>query len=150
VSDKTLRINHPGDGDWIMERVDGVFNPRTDHSLAVARDGEIIGGVVFCGYTGAAITMHMAGTDTHWGTRDFIWSVYAYAFHQLGVRKVIGLVPAGNTRALEIDLKMGFRVEARITGVYADGGDLLILSMTRAECRWLRIGPKHNRCEKAA
>jgi hypothetical protein len=138
-----ILINHPGDGEWIMLRVGGVFNAKTDHTVAVHRDGHVCGGVVYTGYLGAAITLHMAGNETNWATRDFLWMVYHYAFVQLGVRKVLGLVSADNHRALSIDTRMGFTVEARVREVFPDGSDLLILSMDRAHCKWLRVAPKH-------
>jgi hypothetical protein len=142
---KVIRINHPGDGEWVMERVQGVFNDRTDHVIAVARDDTPVGGVVFTYFLGGAITMHMAGTGANWGTKDFLWMVYDYAFVQLGVRKVIGLVAADNHLALKIDLKMGFVVETVITEMTADGQDLLVLSMRRDQCRWLTLKPIHYR-----
>jgi hypothetical protein len=142
---KYIRINHPGDGEWVMSRVGGVFNEKTDHVIAVAREDVPLGGVVFTGYLIGSITMHMAGTGNNWGTRDFLWMVYNYAFEQLGVRKVIGLVAADNHLAIAIDLKMGFTIETAISDMTADGGDLLVLSMRKQDCRWLKLRPKHYR-----
>jgi hypothetical protein len=142
-----IKINHPGDGDWIMLRVGGVFNDKTDHSIAVHRpmgnDMRVCGGVVYTGYLGASIMLHMAGNETNWATPDFLWMVYDYAFNQLGVRKLIGLVPADNVRALSIDLRMGFRIEAKLAEMMPGGEDLLILSMVKSECKWLRIKPRY-------
>ena len=138
-----IRINHPGDGDWIMLRVGGVFNEKTDHSVAVHKDGRVQGGVVYTGYLGASIMVHMAGSETNWACRDFLWLVYDYAFNQLGVRKLVGLVPADNLRALSVDLRMGFRIEAKLAEMMPGGEDLLIVTMTKAECKWLRIKPRY-------
>jgi hypothetical protein len=138
-----IRINYPGDGEWIMLRVGGVFNEKTDHSIAVHRDGHVCGGVVYTGYLGASITVHMAGNETNWASPDFLWMTYDYSFNQLGVRKLIGLVPADNLRALSIDLRMGFTIEAKLTDMMPDGTDLLILSMRKADCKWLRIKPRY-------
>jgi hypothetical protein len=134
----TILIDHLGDGDWIMRQVGGVYNERTDHSVAVHRDGRLKGGVVYTGYLGASIMLHMAGTEDNWATRDFLIMVFHYAFVQLGCRKLVGLVPAYNTRAISVDLRLGFRLEGRLTEMLPDPyEDLLILTMRKSECKWL-------------
>jgi hypothetical protein len=147
---KLIRINSPGDGDWVMMRVGGVFNDKTDHVVAMARDERVCGGVVFTGYLGGAITLHMAGDETNWATPDFLWMVYHYGFIQLGCRKLLGLVASNNTRAISIDLRMGFEIEARVRNIFPDGADLLILSMTRDQAKWLKWKPRNIRSNKAA
>lgn len=136
-----IRINHAGDGDWIMLRVGGVFNDRTDHSVAVHKDGKVQGGVVYTGFLGASIMVHMAGNETNWAGRDFLWMVFDYAFNQLGVRKLVGLVPASNLRAIKIDLRLGFFLETKLSEMMVDGSDLLIFTMYKWECKWLRLRP---------
>jgi hypothetical protein len=143
---RSLRVNWPGAGDWVMARVGGVFNDKTDHCVSChGYEGETLGGVVFTGFLYGSIILHMAGNETHWASRDFLWMVYDYAFNQLGVRKCVGLVASNNSRALSIDLRMGFRIEAKLTDMLADGGDLMILTLKKADCKWLRITPRHYR-----
>lgn len=146
MSTPQILINHPGDGDWIMGRVGGLFNERTDQSIAVHREGRIKGGVVYTGFLGASIMLHMAGTEDNWATRDFLWMVFDYAFNQLGVRKLVGLVPSSNARAISVDLRLGFRLEGRLTEMLTDpDDDLLVLTMSKVNCKWLAIVPKHYR-----
>lgn len=149
MSQREIHINHPGDGDWIMLRVGGVFNEKTDHTVAVHRDGRTVGGVVFTGYLGASIMLHMAGVEDNWATRDFLWMVFHYAFVQLGCRKVLGLVSSSNARALSIDARLGFIPVARVDDVYPDGSDLVILGMDKSQCKWLRLKPRHYRSNTA-
>lgn len=118
-----------------------VYSSAHDHCLSRVKDGRLLGGVIFQGYTGASIELHMAGFDPHWITRDLIWATFAYPFIQLGCLKVIGRVAETNARALELDLKLGFIEEARIRDAYPDG-DLIILTMRRDACRWLKIAPR--------
>jgi hypothetical protein len=140
-----IRINDRADGEWVMMRVGSLFNPMLHHCIGLHRNGRVRGGVVFTDYIGAAIMVHMAGDETNWATRDFLWMVYDYAFNQLGVRKLLGTVAASNTRALAIDLRMGFHIETRIKDVLPDGGDLLILTMDRSDARWLKVKPRYYR-----
>ena len=67
-----------------------------------------------------------------------LWITFDYPFNQLGVKKLIGQVPSSNLKALEFDKKLGFKEEARISDVFPDG-DLIVLSMRREDCRWLKI-----------
>lgn len=102
---------------------------------------ELLGGVIFPNFTGSSIEMHVAGFTPTWLSRDFLWCVFHYPFVQLGCRRVFGLVPGDNLRALTFDLKLGFVTEAVIPDVYPDA-DLHILSMTREQCRWLKVKPR--------
>jgi hypothetical protein len=145
MSERVILINHPQDGEWVMLRVGGVFNEKTDHVVALHRDGRIAGGVVFTGYLQASIVMHMAGVEDNWPTRDFLWMVFDYVFVQLGVRKAIGLVASSNHRALSIDMRLGFTIEGGIKDACPDGSDLLILTMDKAHCKWLQLRPVHYR-----
>jgi RimJ/RimL family protein N-acetyltransferase len=142
MSVREIKINHPGDGDWIMLRVGGVFHESTDHTVAVHRDGRMVGGVVYTWYVGSAIMLHMAGVEDNWATRDFLWMVFHYAFVQLGVRKVMGFVSSSNTRALKVDDHLGFKIATRVPDVFPDGSDLVILVMTKPQCKWLKLTPK--------
>lgn len=78
----------------------------------------------------------MAGDRKGWITRDFIKRGFNYPFNILGLTMVFGLVPSGNTEALDIDLRLGFRELLYIPGAHPDGG-LHLLQMLRSECRWL-------------
>lgn len=125
----------------IAAAVSCVYAPTHDHCIARVKDGRLLGGVIYQGYTGASVEIHVAGFDPHWLSRDILWAAFGYAFIQLGCLKVIGRVQATNERALEFDLKLGFKEEARISDVYPDG-DLLILTMRREDCRWLNLPPR--------
>jgi hypothetical protein len=117
------------------------FNPSADQVISVTSTGNLLGGNIYTGYTGASVQLHMAGFTSNWANRDFLWVAFDYPFNQLGCRKVFGQVPETNTRALEIDLKLGFKIEAKIDGVFPDGA-CLVLSLAREDCRWLNLKPR--------
>jgi L-amino acid N-acyltransferase YncA len=146
MSTPQILINHVDDGIWVMQRVGGLFNHITDQCIALHRDGRIRGGVVYTGFLHASIMLHMAGSEDNWATRDFLWMVFDYAFNQLGVRKLVGLVPSNNTRAISVDLRLGFRLEGRLTEMLTDPHeDLLILTMLKRDCKWLKVTPRYYR-----
>jgi hypothetical protein len=148
VSVRRIRIDDPADGEWVMARLGGVYCRERDHVIAQLRDERIAGGMVYTTFLGGAIAMHVAGVEDNWPTRDWLWMIFDFPFRQLGVRKVLGPVEASNARALKIDKQLGFREVTRLPDVMADGGDLIILEMTRAEWeagRWSKIVPRYYR-----
>lgn len=107
-------------------------------------DGELAGGVTYAGYTGASIHMHMAGFRPDWGDRDMLWVCFDYPFNQLGCKKVFAQVPETNTKALEIDQRLGFKIVAKIEDVFPDGA-CYVLALAREDCRWLKLKPRNIR-----
>jgi hypothetical protein len=131
---KVVRFNHPGDGDWVMRRCHGVYNDKIDQVIAVARDGEIAGGIVYNLFLKTAIMMHVAGSDDNWPTRDWLWMIFDFPFNILGVKWCMGLVDSANTRALDVDKRLGFHEIARLPGILEGGNDLIVLGMEKHEC----------------
>lgn len=121
-------------GPWVCDRTGGTYEPTTSAAIGWEQDGELVSGVLYDMYNGRSICMHVAAEKPV--TRTFTKVAFDYAFNQLGVGKVIGLVDSTNDAALRFDRKLGFVEEARIqdAGKY---GDLVLLSMTRRQCRWL-------------
>lgn len=115
------------------------FNPKCDHVISRAEGEKLLGGVIFTGFTGASIGLHVAGFDPHWINRDILWLTFHYPFEQLGVKKITGTIHSGNRKTILFNRKLGFAEEARIKDVFPDG-DLLIFSMRREDCRWLKRG----------
>ena len=129
-------------GEAIAAAIPRRFNPACDPVISnVSETGELLGGVIYDGYTGPCIFIHQAGFSKFWLTRDMLWTAFDYPFNQLGCSKVCGTIPSTNQDLLILNMKLGFRIEARIAGAYV-GGDMLVLSMTRDECKWLGITPR--------
>jgi hypothetical protein len=138
----TILFNNLEHGFLIADAAGTVFNPAVDQVLSlVTPAGKLLGGNILNGYTGASIQMHMAGFAPNWCTRDFLWVAFDYPFNQLDCTTVFGQVPETNKRALEIDLKLGFKIVARIEGVFPDGA-CIVLALAREDCRWLKLKPR--------
>jgi RimJ/RimL family protein N-acetyltransferase len=135
-------------GPFVAQRAKCNFNPERDTAIGVIgektdlfQDPPVLGGVVFSGYTGVSCWLHMAGVHEKWATRDLLWVVFDYSFNLMGCARVFGMVEEANNIALKINMKLGFREVARIPGMFVSG-DALVLSMERADCRWLGITPR--------
>jgi hypothetical protein len=133
----------PAHGHQIALAAGTRFNPLMDIVLAnVGPDGsKLLGGVIYTDYTGASVQMHMAGFSPQWMTREFLWMAFDYPFNQLECKKVFGQVPETNTRALEIDQRLGFKIVAKIEDVFPDGA-CYVLALAREDCRWLKLPPR--------
>lgn len=135
-----ISVGNPDHGHIIARHSGSVFNPAVDIVIARVHDGELRGGVIYNGYTGASINLHVWGRDSKWADRDMLYMTFHYPFIQLSCRKVFGQIPANNTQALDFDLKLGFKIEARIPEVFPNE-DLIVVSMKREDCRWLKLRP---------
>lgn len=124
---------------WVAPRV-ARQSPWSDYeAIGLEQDGELIAGVVYDGYVAdARICMHVAATGKRWLNREYLWACFAYAFVQLNCEVVIGMVDADNAAALAFDAHLGFSEACRIP---KGGGrcDLVILTMGRKTCRWLKL-----------
>jgi hypothetical protein len=139
-----IRLNDPSDGYAISERAHVAFNPTADFVIARVEDGELLGGNVYQNYTGAggSIAVHMAGFRRGWTNNDMLWAAFDYPFNHCKCSALFGLVPGNNLKALEIDLRLGFKEITRIADVYPGGECCVVLRMRRDECRWLRLKPR--------
>lgn len=121
------------------------FVPRIHHCIAEYDSNDrLTGGGFFTDYwgNGGSCQIHMAGFNPRWITRPLLYLAFDYPFNQLGVQKLFGLVPERNHKARNINLKLGFRIEYLAEGVFNHKDDvngMYLMSMTRDECRWLKM-----------
>ncbi|MGL4859835.1 MAG: GNAT family N-acetyltransferase [Enterobacteriaceae bacterium] len=107
-------------------------------AIGLERDGALVAVTYYDGFSATDCNIHVASDGSgRWLTREFLAHVFAYPFIQLSLRRVTGLVPVNNPRALQFDLKLGFRLEGCCRDALPDGTDLYILGMLRRECRWI-------------
>ncbi len=105
--------------------------------LGLERDGELIAGVIYEGYTGHNVWMHVATTPGKKWTLEFLRYCFYYPFVELGCRRVSGSVEASNTEARRFDEHLGFKQEAVLKQAARDGGDVILYAMFREDCRYV-------------
>jgi RimJ/RimL family protein N-acetyltransferase len=135
-----IHVGHLGHAALIAERAELIFNPAADKVISRSKDNELLGGVVYQGYTGASIKMHVAGIPGYWLSKNMLWLCFDYPFNQLGCKKVFAQIPFTNTKSVDFARRLGFKYEVIVKDVFPDG-DLLVLSLYRENCRWLKIQP---------
>jgi hypothetical protein len=55
-----------------------------------------------------------------------------------GVEKTFAIVNSKNEKAMNFDTKLGFKEEIRFDGLHDNGGDIVILTMNKTDCKWIR------------
>lgn len=84
------------------------------------------------------------GCNVHWAIENpmvlrhgFLEEIARHLFVVCKRKRIFGLVPANNKKALKFDLHVGMREVARIPHAMGEGIDYIVMTMTREECRWL-------------
>lgn len=133
---------HPVFGDVIAHKAGTHFNPQCDVVAYRIKDGHLLGGVMYTDYSRESISMHSAAWTPHWINRDMLFVAFDYPFRQLGVKRIFGQTPEDNKHALEFNRKCGFKVIARIEGVYPNNVACVVTKLEAEECRFLHIKPR--------
>ena len=119
--------------DWVSVRAQSIFGP-TSRGIGLAKDGVIVAGVVYENWNRRNVFVHQAIEGRL--TRQYLWTISDYPFNQLGVERVTGLIPQGNTKAARAAEKIGFELETALKDAHPSG-DLLVYVIRRENCRWL-------------
>jgi RimJ/RimL family protein N-acetyltransferase len=107
--------------------------------LGLERDGQLIAGVLYEGFTGRNVWMHVAAEPgKKWMTREYLRYCFHYPFNEMGVDRVSGYVAASNADARKLDEHLGFKPEATLRGAAPDGSDVILYVMWRDDCRFLK------------
>jgi len=102
-------------------------------------EGKLVMAVTFQAFIGKVAEIHVANAPGwHFTPRAMLREVFHYAFVTAGLEMLLGVVNSKNTRAMKWDLHLGFRELLRLHGMHDDGGDIVLLAMKKAECRYLR------------
>jgi hypothetical protein len=95
----------------------------------------VIGYTAFIGKT---CQMHMVNLKGGYTPKGLLFGAFDFPFNYLGIEKAIGILNSLNTRAVEYDKKLGFTEVVRLEGMHDDGGDLVVMEMNKADCRWIK------------
>ena len=104
-------------------------------AIGLERDGELVAGVIYEGYNGHNVWMHVAIPGRI--TKAYLRYCFHYPFIELGCRRVSGYVEARNAQARRFDEHLGFQQEAILSGAASDGGDVILYRMNREDCRYV-------------
>lgn len=127
---------------WAQERV-GVTFRRDAYTIGLEKGSELAAVVVFDGFSDVDANIHIASDGSaRWMNKALLLATFNYAFVQLGLRRLTGLVPADNEQALKFDEHLGFVREGYHPHA-SKTGDIVSLGMLRESCRF--IAPEHRK-----
>jgi hypothetical protein len=125
------------------------FVPQLHHCIAEYNSHDtLVGGVLYTDWNFGSVLMHFAlFSNKCFLGRQLIWLSFQYPFIQLGVKKIVGLVPEWNIPSRNMALKAGFKIEYKIDDIFnnpppIDNG-MYIMSMKKEDCEWLKMKPPH-------
>jgi len=126
---------------WVAKRIpDYTLSPGA-RSLAVIKGNRVVAAVVYERCNGFNVEASIAAIPgSRWADRRTLFDLFAYPFLQLGVEAVTVLVSLANLESLALATKLGFAKVALVPFAATDGAPLVILQMTRDQCRWLDYG----------
>lgn len=100
-------------------------------ALGIERDGEIVGGVIFHCFEGAAVHLTVAGKG--W-TPAFFRAVGRYAYQQLGCERITMTTERPDVAAYAE--RLGGKVEGALRSQFGPGRDATIIGILKAEYRF--------------
>lgn len=133
-------VSTPRDLLWqfIHERV-GIPWSADFRAIGAVRDNRLLAVIAYNGMSKRACFMHSAIDDPGVIDRPFLRAIFEYPFNDLGFVSLFAMVDSENRRAMDIDLRVGFKEVNRFPGAGPDG-DMVLLHMHRDDCKWIKRG----------
>ena len=95
----------------------------------------VIGYTAFIGKT---CQMHMVNLKGGYTPKGLLFGAFDFPFNHCKLEKVFGVINSKNIKAIEYDIKLGFKEALRFEGMHDNDGDLVVLHMDKADCKWIR------------
>lgn len=129
--------------DWVVGHL-GEFDFRPAVAIGITDGQCLIAGVIYNNYrpSSRSIEMTIASISPKWCSRSTLYSLFAYPFIQLGVKRVEATSSVHNTKAHRFLEKLGFYKEGIGREAWPHGGDSVMYSLLKHECKWLDYGKK--------
>lgn len=135
-----FRAMNEYDWDWMKARA--IPTRCEDTQGIVAYDTQtqkILACCAMDSFSKTSCSTHMAIDSPRVLRHGFLQEVAHHLFIVCGRSNVIGVVPAGNSRALRFNEHIGFKEIARIPNGFDVGTDFVIMQMTKEDCKWLEV-----------
>jgi hypothetical protein len=116
----------------------GVVWVPDEHAQTLMHPDHVAIAVGYNAFIGRTCCMHTVIQRPDLLTRRIVRDAFAYPFNVANCNAVLALVDSTNAAALDLDTRLGFVEVARIPNGGPDA-DLVVMQMTRDQCRWLRL-----------
>ena len=135
-------------GDWVADQMPDGASWHNYYAMGAEKQGELVSGIVFENFNGHNANVHIAVSKPTKLFLQLLDHAFVYAFETCKLRRLTGLVEADNVKALQLDLHIGFKIEAVMKEAGSAGQDLLILVLWpenyhRGKRSWEKAPPRH-------
>lgn len=119
---------------WVMDGIEGGRWLQGMTAIGDVKDGKLIAGVAFESQNKNNLWGHMRCDGAP--SRNFWINVADFIFNQTGCQRFSATVEAQNTKAIKLNLKIGFVIEATLTNA-GEHGDIHIMTLWKDSCKML-------------
>ena len=124
--------------EWVAKQTNEFGNFGTDAGIGWQRGGKLIAGVAYAEWNGVNVVCHIASDGSRqWLNRQYLWTIFDYPFNQLKCKRITVCVGEGNADSRRFVLHLGFELEATLRAAHPTG-DLLVYSMFKEGCKWIK------------
>lgn len=134
-ADLTFRAMEGHEWEW-FNRFLPVLWVEDSRGIVAQRGQELVGGCVYDNWTLNSVQCHLLILDPFIIRRGWLQTIFTAAFGT-SRQYIYGLVPGDNTRALRLNVRMGFTVKAELEEGYAPGVGYVIMQMRRQDCPYI-------------
>ena len=119
-------------------------------AIGIVEDDKFLCGVVYSNFLTRpdgdpfSIEASIASVDKRWAQKHTLRTIFAYPFLQLGVERLQCTMSVEDTDVIEFNKRLGFTIEGIARQAYPSGGDAVVSSMLKHECKWIKHGKKHS------
>jgi len=127
----------PHEWDWFKRRTHTIACEDSEGMVMYNTDMSIAAVAMFDSFSPDGCNVHWAIDNPMVLRHGFLEAIAHYLFVTRERKRIFGLVPSNNARALKFDKHIGMREIARIPHAMGEGVDYIVMTMTREECPWL-------------
>ena len=129
-------IEEPIEWLWVQDRTH-LIRMEDSVGLIAYLNGKRVAACVADSFGKDSCSVHITIENPLVLRRGFLEEVADGLFNQRGMKRVFGLVPSNNAKALKLNKHLGWQEIARIPNGHSEGVDYIIMEMTPKTCRWL-------------
>jgi hypothetical protein len=133
---KFKALDLPTEWAWIQRKA-SVIACEDSQGIVAFDDRGIAAICVADSFTTDACQVHFAIERPLVIKHGFLHEIARHLFITCNRKRIFGLVPSNNAKALKLDTHIGFREVARVPDGFAEGIDYVVLRMDRDTSPWL-------------
>lgn len=122
--------------EWHLLRIGQRAMPDSYSAIGISLGDKLIASVLYTRYRWPDVEIGIHTIDKRWCNRRTLRHIFHYPFVQLKCRRVTAATDPAKPAVCSFLKRIGFTIEGRLRDGLPEG-DLLVLGMTRDECRWL-------------